>query len=623
MKLLHKITQTLLLLQNITNGNNNIVQDIIQYDCKGWDDQWKLYHVLQIGIVVSDGFFSQFKNNLNALHEYIQLMFDNTNSIFSSQFNVYLEPGEILVQDNITNYENTHKLWWKDGKNLDTGCNLSQDQLANIRNWVKAKYKYEMDTCKQISGSKHPNNTFRTGKEENELCTDTYATWVYLADCFYGNGMSPVGTLCWNDSFNAAVVNYERDETWLSFIHELGHIFGEAHYFDDGNGGIMDYDEQQYNGLYQFRHGDGICNGINNVINANKNMNNNANEKGYNNANNKENNNANNNMKRNCFVSPPNLKYIWSASTKYTECYPTGTKCGNMMHKSQIINCKMYKNGEKPHIVNDKYCDANKKPLPPFSKCNNDKYCDVNRKSLPPFSKTYSTYNENNYRTYSTYNEKNSNKLTKNKQIDAAFIDTAGHEYLFYGNECIFDGKSKLITDIFLNINVSQLDYTGNFDAVFGTMNDIVYIIKKNQYVRYNLRKHQLLDTKPIKIKPRNTQCEFGYIPTEFWSCGNIDAAFRYNNEYIVLICGVISYTFNIQINGGFDNMYRPFLQDIGLNDTLYNINAATYDIHTKQLNLYVTNDKLQSYLMQMYLQNDEMNGMYSFVINHRTKLEV
>lgn len=596
-----------------TYATNNIVKDIIQFDCKGWETQWQSYQALEIGIVMSDGFISKFNNNIDAVGDYIQLIFDKTNAILSSQFNVYLSPGEVLFGDEIekymanhlsnTNNHNTDK-WWKDGKDLMTGCNLSQDQLKNIRNFVKARYEYEINLCKK-----------QNYNDEN-LCPsiNQYATFVYLADCFYGNGMAPVGTLCWKDSFNAAVVNYERDETWLSFVHELGHIFGEAHYFDDGNGGIMDYDEQQYNGLHQFRYGDGICNGIK----ASKSELNNANT-----------------IKKGCWKSSPNIKYVWSATTQYSNCYPSNieNKISDQYndcfsHKSQIIKCKMFsqtvQKGNKinendayntkdilstPHIVNDKFCDTDSKPLPIFSVCNIGEHCTVNNKK-----------NKKSTSSNSNHHHSDNHDLI----IDAAFIDKNGQEYLFYGDEYIIQNTQNTaetkntfhtfpIQQLFPNITIKQ--FQDHFDAIFNTIDDIIYLIKGREYVRYNLNKKQLIDSKPIKIKPRNNECEFGYIPTEFWACGRIDAAFRINDRHIVLICGTLSYTFNIKINGGFDNMYRPFLQDLGLTDMLYKINAATYNEHDHQLNLYITNDKLQSYLFEIHLKNNELNGINNMIV--------
>ena len=43
--------------------------------------------------------------------------------------------------------------------------------------------------------------------------------------------------------------------TWTVNAHEAGHIFGAEHSFENGQGttgGIMDYGDGKYNGVYQF-----------------------------------------------------------------------------------------------------------------------------------------------------------------------------------------------------------------------------------------------------------------------------------------------------------------------------------------------------------------------------------
>lgn len=568
------LSKTLLFL---TSFAYNLELKMVQFDCNNFPNQWEGYHSLEIGILVDRGFMSRFDDDEQVINDYLSMMLDRTNLVFSSQFNVHIGIGTILMGNNIKNYGNLppNRYWWNDGKNLKNGCKLSQDQLKNIRTWLASKYDYEANLCK-----KEGYNTV------NCPYTDHYATWVYLCDCYPGNGMAPVGTLCWKDSFNAAVVNYEQDETWLSFVHELGHIFGESHYFDDGNGGLMDYDEQQYNQIYQFRHGNGICNGINN---SQKTI--------------KESPNASNSNKANCWKNDNEMRYIWSGSLEYTSCYP---KCGKYRHKSQKVVCKMFKKNSKFQVVNDKYCDKNTKPLPIFSQCIDEQ---KKMKKQPKEAQKECP-------------EINTKKDTRNI-ITAAFMDKKGHEYVFFNNKYrLNDDKDNIQSISVLFPTITDKYWLADFDAIFSTIEDIVYIIKKKEYIRYDLDKNVLIDTKPIKIKPRNHECEFGYIPTIFWSCEKIDAAFRISNHQIMLICDTLGYIFNMKIKGQFDNMYRPFLLDIGLTDMYYKVTAGVYNFDHNLLNLYIIDEHLKPYLLQIHLKNDQeaINGLKNFVIDQIDK---
>lgn len=72
--------------------------------------------------------------------------------------------------------------------------------------------------------------------------------WMEVSDCFSGViGVSWIGGVCssWSNYGVSA-------RNWLTFAHELGHGFGCSHTFDGGKGGIMDYGDGKYDGVYQF-----------------------------------------------------------------------------------------------------------------------------------------------------------------------------------------------------------------------------------------------------------------------------------------------------------------------------------------------------------------------------------
>ena len=86
-----------------------------------------------------------------------------------------------------------------------------------------------------------------------------YAGYVLLSQCFPGSGWSVMNSLC-NDQMNYAVIHYmDDDQFWPGLAHELGHMFGQPHVFENGYAGLMDYYPQLYDGIHQFKLGDQIC----------------------------------------------------------------------------------------------------------------------------------------------------------------------------------------------------------------------------------------------------------------------------------------------------------------------------------------------------------------------------
>jgi len=71
-------------------------------------------------------------------------------------------------------------------------------------------------------------------------------------------GLAYVGTICNKYKYNIGVDqihDYNSENTFLIFAHELGHNFGGDHSFEEGEGttgGIMDYGDGHLNGVYQF-----------------------------------------------------------------------------------------------------------------------------------------------------------------------------------------------------------------------------------------------------------------------------------------------------------------------------------------------------------------------------------
>lgn len=443
------------------------------------------YISIKIGLVIDEGFYALFGHNYEYLMNYIEsVIFQNTNSIYENQFGIHLDLGDIYIgNESFPNYSNlpSTNYWWLDGPKTITGCTLSYDQITNIRQWQWDKWNKET--------------------QENK---ETHGTWIYLAGCYPGFGIAPVGSICKIDWLNGGVVNYDKEQTWMSFAHELGHIFGAGHFFDNGNGGIMDYGEQLYNTISQFRDGNAICSIIEELNKFNTNH---------------------QKFKTNCWRNNKKTidEYQWIQTGIYTECLP---KQSIYRYKIESIKCQKI-NKNQIQIVDDKYCKSILKPSPKFYLC--------------PLL----------------------NSLTKPSSITtehkAFFTDDHNIVYMFK-NDKVYTccGIVKNITDMFKIILT-------NIEAAFRVIStNTLYLIKNKQYIRIDLSSKNEKKISPwIKIKPKNNDCEFGYIPNDFWQCMTkypISGAFAVENDFITLACQTMFYTFNLHINGAFDNVYRPFI---------------------------------------------------------------
>lgn len=90
---------------------------------------------------------------------------------------------------------------------------------------------------------------YKAGKDEQAL-------WKLMDNCYSSGaiGVAVKNSLCGGAA--AGVTWFARNGgTWKIFAHEVGHIFGASHSFEEGTGrtgGLMDYGDGRYNGEIQF-----------------------------------------------------------------------------------------------------------------------------------------------------------------------------------------------------------------------------------------------------------------------------------------------------------------------------------------------------------------------------------
>lgn len=84
--------------------------------------------------------------------------------------------------------------------------------------------------------------------------------WHLFSDCKYDKnvlGAAYVGYICKDNRINVAITSTSRGSKsfWMTGAHETGHQMGANHSFEKGQGktgGIMDYGDGRFKGLYQF-----------------------------------------------------------------------------------------------------------------------------------------------------------------------------------------------------------------------------------------------------------------------------------------------------------------------------------------------------------------------------------
>lgn len=197
-----------------------------------WPGQATTTKEIEIGYVVDPEFSaaaieSQAANtaltNKEKVMAAVMKISDETNSIYRPQLGIemILDPESIIDQEGLFDEQMTSQ--------FPLGCSANPSisgylqSLAGWRSSVK-------------SGNK--------------------GLWKLLTDCFPPPGtigIAYVGTLCRN--YGVGVTTWTGDRTWQTDAHEIGHIFGAGHSFEEGQGstgGIMDYGDGLLNGVYQF-----------------------------------------------------------------------------------------------------------------------------------------------------------------------------------------------------------------------------------------------------------------------------------------------------------------------------------------------------------------------------------
>eukprot|EP00968_Pinguiococcus_pyrenoidosus_P027457 scaffold7381_cov310-Pinguiococcus_pyrenoidosus.AAC.3 len=187
-------------------------------DC--WTGQEQTKAVLRVGLAISSDLYAELRQSTNTrgaelAADFAEEMINDANIIYDRQLDVILQIQDVYVQTN----PNGAPSWdGCDGTDIRTRMN----QFAN---W---------------------NNRSPQG------------VWHLFTNCYENSGALGVAFkngLCNRQGFNVGVNQFTSSLSWLIFAHELGHSFGAKHSFENGagrTGGIMDYGDGTYQGVYQF-----------------------------------------------------------------------------------------------------------------------------------------------------------------------------------------------------------------------------------------------------------------------------------------------------------------------------------------------------------------------------------
>lgn len=199
-----------------------------------------LIHREHVGYAVDYGAFKQLGGSVAAVETYVASLLLNTNYVYQHQLNLFLTLRTLLVHT----------------KPDETPWNYNETTCPTLATAFNAFLGWRSNTSEQ------------PGRE--------VAGFQFLTGCFQPPGevgYSVIGGLC-DVRYGVSIVSAFVGN-WVSAAHEWGHLHGALHPFGTNLslagtfGGIMDYGDGRYQGLYQFLpsiNGPQVCTALTNVF---------------------------------------------------------------------------------------------------------------------------------------------------------------------------------------------------------------------------------------------------------------------------------------------------------------------------------------------------------------------
>lgn len=383
---------------------------------------------MTVGIAVDTGYWNKFAS-LDSPDKRIEADIAEivawSNLIYGQQMNVFLSVVKLIVYKNVGNGSPS----W----NQVRPCRLDSGGTLDVfRSW-------------------------RALAPQN----DEAGLWHLMTDCFPAPGVVGIaylGVLC-SRNVGAGLTSYlnsgTNKGTWKTFAHEIGHNFQGSHSFEEGQGktgGIMDYGNGTYKGVYQFNtkyRKTEICKHVDTVVRSKTGS-------------------------KVCFLNGKGngslvQNYQWKISS--TEKWPCSVPCGNGTQISKVF------------CVDDSYapvsqtlCDPKTEPVGTVVRCN-----------TAACTPTACSSCVNN--CCSKGCETSSACVTDDKRKDAGFKQPRGkYTYLFRGADYTRFTDTSITPDPGfprkINISFPTLSFQSDIDAAVVREDGDIFLFKGNQYVR-------------------------------------------------------------------------------------------------------------------------------------------
>lgn len=218
------------------------------------------------------------------------------NGVWEAQFNVYLQIGDV-VSGNVSNFVSEQPSGNDDCCSCPTMVD-TKSQRSALEDWLQYYYDDSVQNCTDYG--------YADDSLDDCPTLENHAVWVVLSRCLYG-GFARFRKGCERHNRRTAIVNYYWGSTWKLFAHEVGHLFGAEHTFQDGEGttgGIMDYGDFTYLGVTQYHpyNWEEICYGF------------------------EESKTISEDWLPNCWstMDYDDITYRWRQTGVYSECWPCG-----------------------------------------------------------------------------------------------------------------------------------------------------------------------------------------------------------------------------------------------------------------------------------------------------------
>jgi len=234
-------------------------------DCYPGQDIGTTTYRISMGMLVDQGFYQVAGNNVAQVANYIESMMNDVNTMYGNQMGVEITPTEIVLSGSARANELGFD---SDGTTANNGMRDEAPATLGTK------------TCPSGLDPSARLTQLRNWRYQN--LPEEHGLWHLMTHCHPPAGtvgIAYISALC-SSFVGVGLSNWlGSTATWEVVAHEFGHNFGSGHTFDavpgiNGAGGIMDYGDGLFNGIYQFHpvHKNEVCQEIRDSMAVNNNI---------------------------------------------------------------------------------------------------------------------------------------------------------------------------------------------------------------------------------------------------------------------------------------------------------------------------------------------------------------